>query len=301
MLRVANNASKGARRQDPQYKGLPDNSTGSKNRPFYAAKDESQTPLVPKISSPGGVRGGVLRNFGYAKQILQQRKRDIEAQEAALAGLPVVLPMSPTAGLSPDEVMLYDLNERMNTLYESIDVGAISDQTLQSFRDVPKFLIQSAHLMSASDLAKLQQMTINMERVIRENELEGPEFKLAQRLLDSIQGFIGAFIPKATQDVNEKRVTARSLGMKFFNTTGDVARQAQRAADTPEVSQLRATLLDQVRAVPEDALPSLYQVFVPNGRAATAIGRKRSLEAAIRQASAERLETMRDSILGAMD
>jgi hypothetical protein len=64
MLRVANgtkassSALIGRRMMDPSFKGLPANSTGSRNMPFFAAKDEVNVPLEAKIQA----RGGMMNN-----------------------------------------------------------------------------------------------------------------------------------------------------------------------------------------------------------------------------------------------
>jgi len=90
--KIQYDAGKGARRRDPQYKGLPDNSTGSRNAPFFVCKGEapfpvsSASPLVRRVMAGAGNAGFLWNPEGrkYAKSILQRRAADIIAQQQML-------------------------------------------------------------------------------------------------------------------------------------------------------------------------------------------------------------------------
>lgn len=61
MLRIQNGLKSDSsaliarRMMNPSFKGLPDNSTGSRNMPFFATKNEINVPLEAKIAARGGM------------------------------------------------------------------------------------------------------------------------------------------------------------------------------------------------------------------------------------------------------
>ena len=146
-LRIANgtkassNRIIGARMQNPSYKGLPDNSTGSRNQPFFAMKDESQCSLEDKIR----MRGGVLATDAgrkYAKMVLKRRARDMQNQEAAVEGLPQQ--PAPLLQLDETESKSLELNTILDALSDAADDGQVFTIPQSELTKLPRLIISLA-------------------------------------------------------------------------------------------------------------------------------------------------------------
>lgn len=152
--KASNNLAIGNRMAHPSYKGLPDNSTGSKTMPFFAAKDESQCPIEDKIR----MRGGVLhtkagKEFGY--KLLKRRAEDDINIRAAAEGLPPSL-AAPTE-LSQEEQKSLELDLLLNTLDDAIESGDVrSLNTAIDIRLLPRLLVALAFKFDGKKLAALE-------------------------------------------------------------------------------------------------------------------------------------------------
>ena len=107
MLRIANGTKASSpqiisqRRQNPQYKGLPDNSTGSRTTTFFNTTNQRDLPFAQ-------MTGGVLKDFKFAKALLDQRAKSSAALDALREGIPPT--ESPILELSDVESRSLELN-----------------------------------------------------------------------------------------------------------------------------------------------------------------------------------------------
>jgi len=198
MLRIQNGLKSDSsaliarRMMNPSFKGLPANSTGSRNMPFFATKNEIDVPLEAKIKARGGViqprnvfqaqqqaplpieshteetdqldanpniiappfippmHGGVLKDYKYAKKILNQRKLDIENQKREEIGM-MPEPEAP--------VQLTELDSRKLELAQLLDYFATSVSA------------GDYNPLSSIDLKNLLRLTISLAPVINEDDL----------------------------------------------------------------------------------------------------------------------------------
>jgi hypothetical protein len=146
-LRIANGTKASSpniisyRHSHPSFKGLPDNSTGSRNQPFFAMKDESQVSLEDKLAARM-MRGGVLSTDAgqkYAKSILKRRAIDTTNEDLAREGLPVQPP--PLLELDEVESRSLELNNIIDAIDDSLNAGTAFAIPLSEVSKLPRLLI----------------------------------------------------------------------------------------------------------------------------------------------------------------
>lgn len=146
-LRIANGTKASSpniisyRHSHPTFKGLPDNSTGSRNQPFFAMKDESQISLEDKLAARM-MRGGVLNTdagMKYAKSILKRRAIDTTNEDLAREGLPA----QPQPLLELDEVesRSLELNNIIDAIDDALNAGTAFAIPLSEVTKLPRLLI----------------------------------------------------------------------------------------------------------------------------------------------------------------
>jgi hypothetical protein len=232
-----------ARRLNPLFYSnpLPDNSSGSKNRPIGAAKDESGRPdanmLVamaqghahfPHEGMPhGGMRGGVLRNYKYAKMILERRGRDSEDINLASQGLPPV--PGPLLELSDVESRKLELDTLITSLGDAIEVGDVTQLTVGELKNIPRLMVALAPTFTESDIVSLIRQ---FEEMVE--SLEVSATRSAQRIIDYFQDKVLVFLKATLQLVNlqpqDKDRAIRQMVKELFKYA-DQQRMSFPAAD----------------------------------------------------------------------
>jgi len=108
---MANNASKGYRREHPQFRGLPANSTGSRNVPFLTHTNQARLPFEVPVMSGAGNAGALWNPSGreYAKAALTRRAMDIQAQQEMLPEPTEAIPGQEAIPASAAEAKLDEL------------------------------------------------------------------------------------------------------------------------------------------------------------------------------------------------
>jgi hypothetical protein len=134
--RVALRIQQGTKASSPQllaaryarhdFKGLPDNSTGSKNRPFFITPDQSDK-VLPAAQAPPAFRGGVLRDYKYARFILDRRAKDSARQDMEAQG--ITPPAPAMLELSAEESRSLELNTLLQLLQDAVETGELADLT----------------------------------------------------------------------------------------------------------------------------------------------------------------------------
>jgi hypothetical protein len=124
----------GYRMTHPSYRGLPDNSTGSKMRPFFINKDESHIPLEEKIK--GGSLSSTPEGRAYIQRILSQRARDVEAIERA-----ETRPFDTTPIETDRVVQQFGLQQYLTQIGDSLEVGKYDVETVDAFRQALSSLL----------------------------------------------------------------------------------------------------------------------------------------------------------------
>jgi hypothetical protein len=152
------------RRMNPlnYYNPLPDNSSGSKIRPFFSSKDESGRPNAMEIvaMNQSKMSGGVLTDYRYARKVLDQRARDTTNMNLEAQGLPPV--PSPILQLDEVESRILELSTLLSGINDAIDAGDISQLTVNELKNIPRLLVAIAPALSQSQIVELDRYIIDI-------------------------------------------------------------------------------------------------------------------------------------------
>jgi hypothetical protein len=169
--------------RNPSFKGLPDNSTGSRNQPFFAAKDESGISLEDKVA----LRGGVLRTKvgqQYAQSVLRRRARNVIARDERVEGLEPLPP--PIQELTDDESRSLELNTLLTSIDNAVETGAVSTLTLAELKNIPRLIISLVQSESITP-ARIAELIRYLDDLIRNvSELADPALRAGEDQDDEI-------------------------------------------------------------------------------------------------------------------
>jgi hypothetical protein len=186
-LRIANgtkassNLVIGRRMQNPSYKGLPDNSTGSKIRPFFAMKDESHVPLEQKVA----MRGGVLSTdagMKFARAILRRRAEDTTNIDRMKEELPPVPPK--LLELDEAESKSLELNTILDAVSDAADAGAVYGLPIGEISKIPRLFISLAPTFSEPQITDLITTIEDIVATLERNTPLGRSNKGPVRIAD---------------------------------------------------------------------------------------------------------------------
>jgi hypothetical protein len=261
------------RRMNPLYYSnpLPDNSSGSKMRPFFSSKDESGRPNAMEIvaMNQAQMRGGVLKDYRYAQKILQQRATDTQNLQNESQGLPPV--PSPLLQLSDEDSRKLELNTLLTSLEDAIDTGAISALTVAELKNIPRLMIALAPTFTESQIADLLRYFDDMIE-----SLIAAESKPADAIKDYLEKRVRKFLVELAKIVNrspeEKMLAVRGIAQDIFKFSGLTKKKAEVApvAEAPrrrifirrgpqvapeEEAQPPGVIEDEEEEAPEPVLP----------------------------------------------
>lgn len=234
---VKYNLGHGYRLQHPGFQGLPDNSLGSKNRPFFGAKDEADVPLEHKIHARGSGNAGALWNPAgrkYAEQILQRRAIDTSALEEGMEAPQVV----PPAGEEPTMEKKLQFNLMLQQLSQAVVQGSVSDLTADLFRRVISTAIGMIPFLDEDEIMRLYRVFTNMLETVQEDMGDGESTASRQ-----IVAFHNSFNDVATSFLNILEEYLIAVEGKFLGVRERRAVRATRAKTgrTGPVSQTYTT------------------------------------------------------------
>lgn len=202
MLRIANGTKATspdilmARRLEPLYYAnpLPDNSTGSKNRPFFENKDESGRPnAMEQVAAKQTMQGGVLKNYAYAKKVLAQRARDTTNQDLQKEGLPPV--PSETLQLDPTESMNMELSNLIQALQNAIQDQTLDTLTVNEIKNIPRLIVALSPTYTQDDVATLLDIIGEMQESLQDATAKsGPRDRLLAFLSEQLEPYLVALV-----------------------------------------------------------------------------------------------------------
>ena len=212
---------------------LPDNSTGSKNRPFYASKGEPSFSLEDMK-----MRGGVLstkEGQKYGKFLLNRRANDIRAKELVAQGIePSSVMPSGDLVLTPDESKSLELNNLLQGVSDAIEASDFSGLTVNDLKNIPRLMITTLPKMTDQNFGELvefiREMVLELEAIINpkadraddevELQLDTKSTKGAVRIkeyLDRTLLLLRNFAKVMGRDEASKVATLRALVNQFFS------------------------------------------------------------------------------------
>jgi hypothetical protein len=211
---------------------LPDNSSGSKIRPFNLSKDESGRPnameIVAMNQSKGGMRlsGGVLKDYKYAQMILKRRGQDTENIKLAAQQLPPQFP--PLLELDDVDKQKLTLTQVISKIQDDLDTGDITNLTYDSMKTLGRSLVLLAPTFDEKDITQLSRVFVDMLETINSRvQSQGLKLQLdatrsARGIQQYINKFINPFIEVLAKAVklpeNTKRALITSSARQLFAT-----------------------------------------------------------------------------------
>jgi hypothetical protein len=241
MLRIANGTKASsprilnARREMPLFYSnpLPDNSSGSKNRPIGASKDESGRMNANEIvamnqakhhwshgkGSNGHMEGGVLRHFKYAQDILKRRARDAEDINLASQGLPP----NPQPGVELSEIdsRNLELNNLLSSIEESIAQTTLSSLTLSELKNVPRLLIFLSTTFDAGRITELLdyigELVNDITRQYTDSDTRyADNARRVASFLEQLMDYLDEFVKYVDYSDQDKRIAAVQIAKQIF-------------------------------------------------------------------------------------
>lgn len=211
-----------------EHKRLPDNSTGSKNRPFFYTPDQSTKPLGYR---EGVVEGGVLKDYKYAKFVLNRRARDMARIAMEKEGLDA--PADPLLVLSELESRSLELNNLLQLVQDAIDAGDISNALVVELKNVLRIFVALLPTFNENEIGEYKDMIGEMYDTLLDLNIRSqgqpslyPNPARNSTAVSQVVEFFARMndlIKEYSRYVNypkaEKDVVARDLLKKLFKTT----------------------------------------------------------------------------------
>lgn len=228
-----------ARRANPLYHSnpLPDNSSGSKNRPFFASKDESGRASADQLVAMAqgkahfghegmpdhvAMRGGVLRNYKYARMILNRLGQDSENINLASQGLPPAAPLGPGLELTDIDSRNMELDAALAYISDSVDSDAISSLTINELKNVPRLMMYLAPSFDDGRITDLKDAINNILTVIdttypaTSNSDKARNAERISKFLQTVSNFLTEFSKYVEFSLEDKQTAALQLGKQIF-------------------------------------------------------------------------------------
>ena len=206
-----------ARWRKHDFKGLPDNSVGSKNLPFFLNPNQSDKVLEAK-----SLTGGVLRDYKYAKYILNRRARDTTALDMEKEGIEP--PAQPLLELSDEESKSLELNNMLQTLQDAIETGDIADvsATIPELKNILRLFVSLIPTFTDQQLTEFmrffQGMVEDLNAMLDDANPGRRQEPLVQtrNFIEKLWEFVKGFIPFANRSRADKDAKAKALLKEIF-------------------------------------------------------------------------------------
>lgn len=222
---------KNARRMNPLYYSnpLPDNSTGSKNRPFGLNKDESGRPSADAIASGKILEGGVLKDYKYAKAILARRGRDTTNINLASEGLPPQ--PSPLLELSPVDSKILELDSQLQLIDDSIAVGNVNNITVEQLKNITRLIISLVPALTEEQIATMIQYVTEMIEDIDNLLGSVQELTLKDYFQMKLIPFLKENVTVVNFDIRDRQLFATESAKRIFKFKPARAQKALKEAE----------------------------------------------------------------------
>lgn len=225
---------------------LPDNSSGSKSRPFMAARDDSGRPTADQLvyMRQHEMQGGAIRDFQIAQRLLNRRREGYLEQEALKEGLPPA-PAAPEV-LTDLESQELELDILIRSIGDAVEANNFDALSLSEIKNVPRLLIRLAPYM---DDSRATQIVAYLDSVVHElNALAGRNIQnqakqaAIQRIKLSLESFVKfleeGVLPYVNRSPQERALGANDLAKKLFDLKPGELKQATAASARPIVEQI---------------------------------------------------------------
>lgn len=227
------------------FTGVSYYSTGSKTSPFFANTNQRDMPLEAPT-----MNGGVLRNYRYARFILNRRAKDTIQQELMKQGIPPAV--QPPVSLTELETQSLELNTILDELNTAITEGNIASAYLS-----PPELMRALRLLSAYMVDGMtEEQLVQFKRFFDELQMEAeslqgqatvsnPKVTSTLRWISNVNKLLTEF----AKDINESREVKRLRLSKYLESIFKLSKRSVSDA-LPSVRR-RPPVAQQEEVAPE--------------------------------------------------
>jgi hypothetical protein len=217
---IHTNSLADSRRRDPSFKGTPGNPRANGERAnVFMAVPQNHKPLSE-------LSGGVLQDDAYRRQILEQRKRDYEIQEAIQESLP--LPPVQAPALSEEDAKKLELNSLLDQLYETINSNVQEVSSVgELLRKINRLVLQLAATMDSGDIGELLDVFTDLLTIviskISDKTPSSPldaepvgALRFMERALTALTGFLKDISGSVSRGEKDFRLAIQSAAKRHF-------------------------------------------------------------------------------------
>lgn len=204
------------------FNPLPDNSSGSKIRPFDLSKDESGRPnammkVAMRQRGEMPLTGGVLKDYRYARNILDRRVRDVKNLDLEAQGLPAQ--PEPIASLTEVDSRNLELNTLLQNLIDVIGTGAYTQLTINDLKGIPRLLISVIPTYTEDEITQLiQGIEDDILVPLRDTDINRPVATTIIKFFDKVMEYLRAMVQIANSDEATKRNASITIGKRIFGS-----------------------------------------------------------------------------------
>ena len=215
-LRIANGLKSdnprqiGYRRQHRSFNGIATNPSTAGANLFFVNADETHKPFST-------MRGGVIRDFRSAKQLLAQRatsSANIDLEKAGQEPIP-----SPTLALTDVESRTLELNNLLQSLQDAVDAGEVNSAMIPDLKNILRLFVALLPTFTEGEIADFQQFFNDQIQVLdtkyEEETLSASESQV-RNFLRKLHSVIRRFAPDVNRPANEKAIRARDIIQQVF-------------------------------------------------------------------------------------
>jgi hypothetical protein len=270
-LRIANGTKAsspeviGARMMNPSFKGLPHNSTGSRNAPFFVNTNQRDHPFT-------GLVGGVIKDYRYARQLLDQRAKSAEElralREGVAQGMPATAVPGPLLELSPEDSRTLELNQVLQTIQDLIEADgleSLSGSVVMELKNILRLFVSLIPTFTEDEFAKYSEFFTELVQVLEASQSQAASasarsaiqqtLTFFQRLRDFANRFTTTVrtVPDFTEQIDVDPATGEQRVIR--TQTGTSTRLESNLNKTPQQkAQIARSLLRQLFGINASSL-----------------------------------------------
>lgn len=216
MLRIANGTKASSpkiisqRRQHPQYKGMVDNSTGSRTSPFFNNTNQRDCPFA-------SLTGGVIKDYKFARALLDQRAKSTAELDALREGMPPA--ESPLLELSDVESRSLELNNFLQQLQDFVEVGDVPSSFVPDLKNILRLYIALIPTFSQDQISEFMDVFNDLVGQLDDLLDDSPNNKANQQtreFIDKLFNFTREFARFANEPLKEKKLAAAEILKRVF-------------------------------------------------------------------------------------
>lgn len=215
-LRIANGTKSsspaviGYRRNHRSFNGIPTDSEGSRNAPFFVNTNQRDCPFA-------SMTGGVIKNYKFAKEILGQRAQSADVIQALVQQTPP--PEDGLLQLSDAESKSLELNALLNSIADEVEAGNVTSIIVNELKNVLRLYVALLPTFDGGSLADFQRYFEEVEQSADTKSDENPQnkaFATVRDFMGNLFKMTAEYAPFTERSQADKVLKIRDLLKRFF-------------------------------------------------------------------------------------